>query len=74
MRRHPLLAYREKHHLSQQELADKLHVSRQLIGLIESGERRVSPDNAVEWEAILGIPREVLCPEVFGRKAESRAA
>lgn len=74
MRKHPLLAYREERRLSQLELAEKLKVSRQLIGLIESGERRVSPYNAAEWEAALGIPRETLCPEVFRRKAKRKAA
>lgn len=66
---HPLVEYREKHGLTQQELADKLKVSRGLISLIESGERPITAQNAKDWEGILGIPREKLCPEIFGRAA-----
>jgi len=63
----PLSSYRKKHKLSQQALADKLGISRQLVGLIESGERRITPDNAVEWEQKLGVSREFLMPAFFGK-------
>lgn len=65
----PLKAYREEHGLSQQELADLLDVSRGLVSLIETGERPITPANAKDWEPKLGIPREKLCPEIFGRQA-----
>lgn len=67
--KHPLVAYREQHGLTQQELADKLDVSRGLVSLIESGERSITPENAKDWEGKIGIPREKLCPEIFGRAA-----
>lgn len=67
--KHPLVAYREQHKLTQQELADRLKVSRGLVSLIESGDRPITPQNAKDWETILGIPREKLCPEIFKRAA-----
>lgn len=71
---HPLRAYRDKEGLSQQELADKLGVSRQMVGLIETGERAVTPENAKTWERVIPLSKEILCPEIFGRapKAERR--
>lgn len=51
MKKHPLLVYREKWGLTQEELAVKLGVSRQLIGLIESGGRGVTPARALDIEA-----------------------
>ena len=63
----PLIAYREAKKLTQQELADLLGVSRGLVSLIETEGRPITPENAVEWESILGIPREKLCPDVFKR-------
>lgn len=67
MSTHPLREYREEKGISQEELADKLGVSRQAVGLIETGERRVTADNAVEWEKRIGIPREKLRPDLFGK-------
>lgn len=72
-RKHVFVRYREKHDLSQQQLAERLEVSRQLIGLIENGDREISPRKAQKWELILGIPREELCPEVFKRDRPSAA-
>jgi len=39
--------------------------------LIESGARRVTPENAKAWAGITGISKAALCPEIFG---EARAA
>lgn len=36
-----------------------------MVGLIESGERRVTPENAMEWERRIPVPKERLCPEIF---------
>jgi len=63
----PFSSYRKKYKLSQQGLADKLGISRQLVGLIESGKRRITPDNAVEWEQKLGVSREFLMPMFFAK-------
>lgn len=65
---HPLREYREKHDLSQQDLADKLGVSRQMVGLIETGERSITPENALEWEKLIPLTKEVLCPDIFLRR------
>ena len=62
-------AYREANHLSQQEVADKLGVSRQLVGFLESGERSFTMDLALRMEAKLGILREDVFPEFFRRTA-----
>lgn len=62
---HPLKLYRDKAGLTQEELADKLGVSRQMVGLIEAGERSVTPANALEWEKRIPVSKEALCPEIF---------
>lgn len=64
----PLKAYREANGLSQEDLALKLGVSRQMIGLIETGERRITPEKALEWAEITGIPKEEMS-DVFKRAA-----
>lgn len=61
----PLLSYRQRNHLTQEELADILGVSRALISLIETGARPITPENARDWEPLLGMPRKQLCPEIF---------
>jgi transcriptional regulator with XRE-family HTH domain len=66
---HPLRAYREKLGLSQEDLAEKLGISRQMIGFIETGERKVTPRNALDWEKLIPVPKEKLCPEIFGKAA-----
>ena len=43
-----------------------LGVSDATITHIENGRRRVTPERAIEWERLIGIPRGELCPEVFG--------
>jgi transcriptional regulator with XRE-family HTH domain len=65
---HPLRQYRTDHELSQKQLADLLGVSDATITHIETGKRRVTPENAIEWESKTGVSREVLCPEIFGVK------
>lgn len=71
---HILRAYRTKNNLSRQELRVKLGCSYSLIQLIEDGRKRVTPEKAVQWETILGIPREKLCPEIFGKPQRKKAA
>lgn len=62
---HPLRAYREKESLSQDDLAARLGVSRQMIGLIESGNRRVAAESVLDWESKTGVPRHALRPDIY---------
>lgn len=65
MRNHPLRQYREKEGLTQEQLAEKLGISRQMVGLIESGDRRVPAECVADWESKTGIPRPKLRPDIF---------
>lgn len=66
----PLKAYRDEHHLSQQDIADRLGVSRALVGLLETGKRDYTAAMAVLIEEKLGIGRERFRPDLFGRTAQ----
>lgn len=65
----PLRAYREENNLTQQEVADRLDVSRGLIAQLETGDKRYTADMAVLIEKRLGIPRERFRPDLFNREA-----
>jgi len=65
----PLRVYREQHGLTQQEVADKLKVSRGLIAQLEIGAKAYTPEMAVLIEKKLGIRREVVRPDMFERAA-----
>ncbi len=65
----PLRAYRELHGMSQQWLADKLKVSRQLVSMLELGEREYTADMCVLIEEKIGVPREAMRPDLFKREA-----
>lgn len=65
----PLRGYREKHQLSQEQLADKLGISRAMVGMLENGERRYTVDMALRIEDRLGINRVLLLPNLFRRRA-----
>lgn len=65
----PLKAYREKHSLSQQELADMLGKSRQMIGFLEAGERPYTAEMCVLIENRIRIPRAVFRPDLFTETA-----
>jgi transcriptional regulator with XRE-family HTH domain len=62
---HPIRKYRVQQGMTQQELADRLGVSRALVGLVETGERQINPHDVAKWEKVTGVPREKLLPEVF---------
>lgn len=64
----PLLAYRKKHGLSQQALADKLGISRQLVSMIECGDRSFTDEMSLHIEARLGIDRMITRPDLFRRR------
>jgi transcriptional regulator with XRE-family HTH domain len=68
MPKHIFVKYREENDLSQEELAGKLGVSRQMVSFIENGERDITPENASSWGRVLGIPREKLHP-IFSEAA-----
>ena len=63
--RDPLKVYRDDNQLSQQDIADKLGVSRQLVGMLETGERTYTADMAVLIEKKIGIPRVKFRPDLF---------
>lgn len=63
--RDPLRAYRDENGLSQQAVADQLGVSRQLVSLLETGDRQYTPEMAVLIEKELGIPRVKFRPDLF---------
>ena len=66
MKVHPLRTYRSENHLTQGMLAEILGVSDATITHIENGRRRITPENAKDWEKKIPISKEVLCPEIFG--------
>jgi transcriptional regulator with XRE-family HTH domain len=55
--------------MSQQEVAAKLGISRQMVGLLETGERPFTARMAVLVERELGIPRMSVCPDPWERAA-----
>jgi transcriptional regulator with XRE-family HTH domain len=65
----PLKSYREEKGLSQQEVADKLGVSRPMVGFLENGERAFSARMAVLMEKKLSIPRSKVRPDYFEKVA-----
>jgi transcriptional regulator with XRE-family HTH domain len=65
----PLRAYREKKGKSQQEIADALGISRQMVGLLESGDRDFTADMAILIEEKLGINRVLILPRIFRKRA-----
>jgi len=65
---HPLKIYRDEKRLSQQQLAEKLGISRQMVGMLETGERDCTAEMCLLIEKKLGIPRETILPELFIRK------
>lgn len=64
----PIQSYRKTQNLTQRALAEKLGVSQGLISGIENGTKLITPQKARDWESILNVPREVLCPHIFDRR------
>ena len=55
-----LRAYRKLKNLTQQELADKLHVSIAIVGAIERGTRLPSKDLLLSIHEVLGVTEQEL--------------
>ena len=64
----PLRAYRSKKRLSQREIAGALGVSRQMVQMLETGERNFTAEMAVKIEKMLGIDRVLIRPDIFRRR------
>lgn len=69
-----LKSYRASHGLSQQEVADKLAISRQMVQALETGKRKCTADMALLIEDRLGIDREVTLPKIFKRRSGDKRA
>lgn len=65
-----LKVYRDRHDLTQAELAKKLEVSRSLVAALETGAKPYSVEMALRIEARLGIDRAEILPKVFKREPE----
>lgn len=65
----PLRKYRDENELSQQEVADKLGISRSMVGFLENEEREFTLDMALLVEKKLGIDRATTLPKLFKREA-----
>jgi transcriptional regulator with XRE-family HTH domain len=67
----PIRAYRKKHRLSQQEVADLLGVARSTLQAWESGQNGITAEVAVKVESILGIDRVLIRPDIFRKNGKS---
>lgn len=65
----PLKAYREKNKLSQEEIASLLGISRQMVGMLETGDRDYTAEMAVLIEEKLGLNRVLFRPDLFRKRA-----
>jgi DNA-binding transcriptional regulator YiaG len=61
-----LTLYREALSLSRADLARKLETSRANVTRWEEGTRKPSPQKTQQIEAVTGIPRAMLRPDLFG--------
>lgn len=61
----PLEQYRTENGLTKTQLADLLGVSPTMVSLIASGERKPGFALTKKIEAVTGIPRHVLRPDVY---------
>lgn len=60
-----LTDWRKSQNLNANEAAAKLGVSRTQLFRLESGARLASPSCAKRIEAITGIPRSIIRPDIF---------
>lgn len=64
-----LRGYRVKHQLSQEALADRLGISRAMVGMLETGGRPFTVNMALRIEERIGINRVLILPDLFRRRA-----
>jgi transcriptional regulator with XRE-family HTH domain len=73
---HPLRAWRKRHHVSQQELADLVDVTQSFISLIERYINKPQEDALEKLRRITGLPTDAFirpipflieCPDFLGR-------
>jgi transcriptional regulator with XRE-family HTH domain len=64
-----LRAYRDRNGLSQEDVAERLGISRSMVGLLENGAREFTAAMAIRIETRLGIDRLLIRPDLFRRKA-----
>ncbi len=64
----PLYSYRKKKGLTQSEIARALGVSRQMVQMLETGDRGFSAEMAVKVEKMFGIDRVLIRPDIFRRR------
>jgi transcriptional regulator with XRE-family HTH domain len=60
-----LALYRQALSLSRAELARRIKTSRANVTRWENGTRKPSPDKLKDIEAVTGIPRQKLRPDLF---------
>lgn len=60
---------REEKGLSRRQLAEAVGVKEAMVSHVENGFRKVKPSRAAKYESALGIPKETLCPDVFGQSS-----
>jgi DNA-binding XRE family transcriptional regulator len=63
---HPLTSWRDERGISQDDFASDLDVTRWTVTSIETGRRRPSVELTAKIEAITGISRAALRPDIFG--------
>lgn len=64
----PLYSYRKKKGLTQSEIARALGVSRQMVQMLETGDRGFTAEMAVKVEKMFGIDRVLIRPDIFRRR------
>jgi plasmid maintenance system antidote protein VapI len=66
---HPLRSYRQEKNLRTSHVAEKLGIAESTVRSFENGTRTIDADWALKIEKLLGISRNALRPDLFGRRA-----
>jgi transcriptional regulator with XRE-family HTH domain len=63
-----ITSYRSKHGLSREQFGALIGVSAEMVRLIERGLRPITPERAVQLEAVTAgeLTRQALRPDIFG--------